>query len=67
MNVTKHSSKNSLLKELKKQLDLGNTQVSQIAITLEEDEDNPSKNVYMLVVHGVKDLDNSQGNKADGQ
>lgn len=49
MNVTKHSSKNSLLKELKKQLDLGNTQV---AITLEEDEDNPSKNVYMLVVHG---------------
>lgn len=49
MNVTKHSSKNSLLKELKKQLDLGNTQV---AITLEDDEDNPSKNVYMLVVHG---------------
>lgn len=49
MNVTKHSSKNSLLKELKKQLDLGNTQV---AITLEEDEDNPLKNVYMLVVHG---------------
>lgn len=49
MNVTKHSSKNSLLKELKKQLDLGNTQV---AITLEEDEDNSSKNVYMLVVHG---------------
>lgn len=49
MNVTKHSSKNSLLKELKKQLDLGNTQV---AITLEGDEDNLSKNVYMLVVHG---------------
>lgn len=49
MNVTKHSSKNSLLKELKNQLDLGNTQV---AITLEDDEDNPSKNVYMLVVHG---------------
>ena len=49
MNVTKHSSKNSLLKELKKQLDLGNTQV---AITLEESEDNPPKNVYMLVVHG---------------
>lgn len=49
MNVTKHSSKNSLLKELKKQLDLGNTQV---AITLEDDEDNPLKNVYMLVVHG---------------
>lgn len=64
MNVTKHYSKNSLLKELKKQLDLGNTQV---AITLEEDEDNSSKNVYMLVVHGVKDVDNSQGNKADGQ
>ena len=52
MNVTKHSSKNSLLKELKKQLELGNTQV---AITLEDDEDNPSKNVYMLVVHGVKE------------
>lgn len=49
MNVTKHFSKNSLLKELKKQLEIGNTQV---AITLEEDEDNPSKNVYMLVVHG---------------
>ena len=64
MNVTKHSSKNSLLKELKKQLDLGNTQV---AITLEEDEGDSSKNVYMLVVHGVKDVDNSQGNKADGQ
>lgn len=53
MNVTKHSSKNSLLKELKKQLDLGNTQV---AITLEEDEEAPSKNVYMLVVHGVKEI-----------
>ena len=49
MNVTKHSSKNSLLKELKKQLDLGNTQV---AITLEEDDGDSSKNVYMLVVHG---------------
>ena len=49
MNVTKHSSKNSLLKELKKQLDLGNTQV---AITLEEDEEAPSKSVYSLVVHG---------------
>ena len=54
MNVTKHSSKNSLLKELKKQLEAGGTQV---AITLEEDEDNPSKNVYMLVVHGVKSED----------
>lgn len=49
MNVTKHFSKNSLLKELKKQLDLGNTQV---AITLEEDKGDSSKNVYMLVVHG---------------
>lgn len=59
MNVTKHSSKNSLLKELKKQLDLGGagTGPSQVAITLEEDEDNPSKNVYMLVVHGVKSED----------
>ena len=57
MNVTKHSSKNSLLKELKKQSDLGNTQV---AITLEEGEDNPSKNVYMLVVHGVKSEDQEQ-------
>lgn len=54
MNVTKHSSKNSLLKELKKQLDLGNTQV---AITLEEGEGDSSKNVYMLVVHGVKSED----------
>lgn len=54
MNVTKHSSKNSLLKELKKQLEAGNTQV---AITLEEDEGNPSKNVYMLVVHGIKSED----------
>lgn len=57
MNVTKHSSKNSLLKELKKQLDLGNTQV---AITLKEDEDNPSKNVYMLVVHGMKQGENRE-------
>lgn len=57
MNVTKHSSKNSLLKELKKQLDLGNTQV---AITLEEDEADSSKNVYMLVVHGVKSEDKEQ-------
>lgn len=54
MNVTKHSSKNSLLKELKKHIDAGATQV---AITLGEDEDNPSKNVYMLVVHGVKSED----------
>lgn len=53
MNVTKHSSKTSLLKELKKQLDLGNTQV---VITLEEDEGDSSKNVYMLVVHGVKEI-----------
>lgn len=57
MNVTKHSSKNSLLKELKKQLELGNTQV---AITLEEDEGDSSKNVYMLVVHGVKSEDQEQ-------
>ena len=49
MNVTKHPSKTSLLKELKKQLDLGNTQV---AITLEEDDGDSSKNVYMLVLHG---------------
>lgn len=57
MNVTKHSSKNSLLKELKKQLDLGNTQV---AITLEEDEGDSSKNVYMLVVHGSISCGNSE-------
>lgn len=57
MNVTKHSSKNSLLKELKKQLDLGNTQV---AITLEEDEGDSSKNVYMLVVHEVKQKENKE-------
>lgn len=49
MNVTKHSSKNSLLKELKKQLEAGGIQV---AITLEEDQGDSSKNVYMLVVHG---------------
>lgn len=59
MNVTKHSSKNSaskdrMLKELKKHLDTGATQV---AITLEEDEADSSKNVYMLVVHGVKSED----------
>lgn len=62
MNVTKHSSKNSLLKELKKQLDLGNIQV---AITLEEDEDNASKNVYMLVVHGGVSAGNSE--KVEGE
>lgn len=62
MNVTKHSSKNSLLKELKKQLDLGNTQV---AITLEEDEEAPSKNVYMLVVHGSVSAGNSEKVKGE--
>lgn len=62
MNVTKHSSKNSLLKELKKQLDLGNT---QIAITLEEDEDNPLKNAYMLVVYGSGSYGNSE--KVEGE
>lgn len=62
MNVTKHSSKNSLLKELKKQLEAGGagTGPSQVAITLEEDEEDPSKNVYMLVVHGVKSEDQEQ-------
>lgn len=64
MNVTKHSSKNSLLKELKKQLDR-DTFVSQVAITLEEDEDNPSKNVYMLVVHGSISCGNSE--KVEGE
>ena len=63
MNVTKHSSKNSLLKELKKQLD-GDTNVSQVAITLEEDEDNSSKNVYMLVVHGSA---SGQTEKVEGE
>ena len=62
MNVTKHSSKNSLLKELKKQLDLGNTQV---AITLEEDEGDSSKNVYMLVVHGSISAGNNE--KVEGE
>lgn len=62
MNVTKHSSKNSLLKELKKQLDLGNTQV---AITLEEEEGDSSKNVYMLVVHGSVSCGNS--GKVEGE
>ena len=61
MNVTKHSSKTSLLKELKKQIQLGATQV---AITLEEDEDSPSKNVYMLVVHGNA---LGQSEKVDGE
>lgn len=59
MNVTKHPSKNSLLKELKRQLE-GDTFVSQVAITLEDDEGNPSKSVYMLVVHGVKSEDKEQ-------
>lgn len=57
MNVTKHSSKNSSLKELKKQLDLGNTQV---AIVLEDDYNNPGNDVYMLVVHGVKQEENKE-------
>lgn len=67
MSVTKHSSKNSaskdrMLKELKKYLDAGAT---QIAITLEEDEENPSKNVYMLVVHGSISCGNSE--KVEGE
>lgn len=62
MNVTKHSSKNNLLKELKKQLDLGNTQV---AITLEEHEGDSSKNVYMLVVHGSISCGNNE--KVEGE
>lgn len=50
-----------MLKELKKQLDLGNT---QIAITLEEDEKDSWKNVYMLVVHGNA---LGQSEKVDGE
>jgi len=44
MNVTKHSSKTSLLKELKKQIQLGATQV---AITLVDENET-----YELVVFG---------------
>ena len=47
MNVTKHSSKTSLLKELKKQIQLGATQV---AITLVDEN-----GTYELVVFGAKD------------
>lgn len=46
MNVTKHSSKNSLLKELKKQIQSGATQV---AITLVDE-------TYELVVFGAKEI-----------
>lgn len=45
MNVTKHSSKNSLLKELKKQVQLGAT---QMAITIVDEGET-----YELVVFGV--------------
>lgn len=45
MNVTKHSSKASLLKELKKQIQLGATQV---AITLVDENET-----YELVVFGA--------------
>lgn len=44
MNVTKHSSKTSLLKELKKQIQLG---VTQVAITLIDENET-----YELVVFG---------------
>ena len=47
MNVTKHSSKTSLLKELKKQIQLGATQV---AITLVDENENET---YELVVFGA--------------
>lgn len=45
MNVTKHSSKTSLLKELRKQIQLGATQV---AITLVDENET-----YELVVFGA--------------
>ena len=45
MSVTKHCSKTSLLKELKKQIQLGATQV---AITLVDENET-----YELVVFGV--------------
>ena len=45
MNVTKHSSKTSLLKELKKQM--SDTTVSQVAITLVDENET-----YELVVFG---------------
>lgn len=53
MNVTKHSSKNSLLKELKKQIQLGATQV---AITLVDENET-----YELVVFGAKESQEQQG------
>ena len=53
MNVTKHSSKTSLLKELKKQIQLGATQV---AITLVDENET-----YELVVFGAKESQEQQG------
>lgn len=55
MNVTKHSSKTSLLKELKKQIQSGATQV---AITLVEVDENET---YELVVFGAKESQEQQG------
>lgn len=52
MNVTKHSSKNSLMKELKKQIQLGATQV---AITLVDENET-----YELVVFGAKTVETGE-------
>lgn len=52
MRVTKHSSKTSLLKELKKQIQLGATQV---AITLVDENET-----YELVVFGSKALETKE-------
>jgi len=52
MNVTKHSSKTSLLKELKKQIQLGATQV---AITLVDENET-----YELVVFGAKTVETGE-------
>lgn len=52
MNVTKHSSKISLLKELKKQIQLGATQV---AITL-----IGGNETYELVVFGAKEVEQKE-------
>lgn len=61
MNVTKHSSKTSLLKELKKQIQLGATQV---AITLVDENET-----YELVVFGAGTSTGSKGKeqKVEGE
>lgn len=59
MNVTKHSSKTSLLKELKKQIQLGATQV---AITLVDENET-----YELVVFGAGTSVGSKEKEQEGK